>query len=120
MFRLAASRLVATSSSSSLAASRAAFYFARASAGCGSSGSTASYHQRFFHATPEASAKLNVEQLAEKVDLRGANVLVRVDLNVPLAKVRILFCSTTNDVQLVRQSPEGAVRSYGRQPRKCQ
>ena len=43
---------------------------------------------RFYHASPEALAKLNVEQLAEKVDLKGKNVLVRVDLNVPLAKVR--------------------------------
>ncbi len=31
--------------------------------------------------------KLNVEGLAKKVDLDGKNVLVRVDLNVPLAKV---------------------------------
>jgi hypothetical protein len=42
---------------------------------------------RFFHATAAAEAKLTVEQLAEKVDLKGKNVLVRVDLNVPLAKV---------------------------------
>lgn len=31
-------------------------------------------------------AKLNVEGLAEKVDLKGKNVLMRVDLNVPLSK----------------------------------
>jgi hypothetical protein len=43
---------------------------------------------RLFHATATAEAKLTVEQLAEKVDLKGKNVLVRVDLNVPLAKVR--------------------------------
>jgi Phosphoglycerate kinase len=43
---------------------------------------------RLFHATAAAEAKLTVEQLAEKVDLKGKNVLVRVDLNVPLAKVR--------------------------------
>jgi hypothetical protein len=43
---------------------------------------------RFFHASPAAQAKLNVEGLAERVDLKGANVLMRVDLNVPLAKVR--------------------------------
>lgn len=43
---------------------------------------------RFFHATTAAAAKLNVEGLAERVDLKGANVLMRVDLNVPLAKVR--------------------------------
>lgn len=42
--------------------------------------------RRFFHASPLAWAKLNVEGLAEKVDLSGKNVLVRVDLNVPLAK----------------------------------
>jgi 3-phosphoglycerate kinase len=29
-----------------------------------------------------------VEGLAKKVDLSGKNVLVRVDLNVPLAKVQ--------------------------------
>jgi hypothetical protein len=44
--------------------------------------------KRFFHATTAAQAKLNVEGLAKKVDLKGKNVLVRVDLNVPLAKVR--------------------------------
>jgi hypothetical protein len=43
---------------------------------------------RFFHASPAAQAKLNVEGLAERVNLKGANVLMRVDLNVPLAKVR--------------------------------
>ena len=32
-------------------------------------------------------AKLNVEGLAERVNLKGQNVLMRVDLNVPLAKV---------------------------------
>jgi hypothetical protein len=45
---------------------------------------------RFFHATTAAQAKLNVEGLAERVDLKGANVLMRVDLNVPLAKVRTI------------------------------
>jgi hypothetical protein len=45
---------------------------------------------RFFHASAVVDlAKLNVEGLAERVDLRGKNVLVRVDLNVPLAKVSI-------------------------------
>lgn len=43
---------------------------------------------RFFHATSTTEAKLTVQQLAEKVNLKGQNVLVRVDLNVPLAKVR--------------------------------
>ena len=41
---------------------------------------------RFFHATGADLAKLNVEGLAEKVDLEGQNVLMRVDLNVPLSK----------------------------------
>ena len=40
-----------------------------------------------FHATPLSLEKLNVEGLAQKVSLKGENVLVRVDLNVPLAKV---------------------------------
>lgn len=43
--------------------------------------------KRAFHATASAQAKLNVEGLADKVNLQGQNVLVRVDLNVPLAKV---------------------------------
>ncbi len=41
---------------------------------------------RFLHATPQALAKLNVEGLAERVNLEGQNVLMRVDLNVPLSK----------------------------------
>jgi hypothetical protein len=43
--------------------------------------------KRSFHVTSVAQAKLNVEGLADKVNLKGQNVLVRVDLNVPLAKV---------------------------------
>lgn len=43
--------------------------------------------KRSFHVTSVAHAKLNVEGLADKVNLQGQNVLVRVDLNVPLAKV---------------------------------
>jgi hypothetical protein len=43
--------------------------------------------RRCFHASAPAMAKLNVEGLAERVNLKGQNVLVRVDLNVPLAKV---------------------------------
>ena len=39
-----------------------------------------------FHSSIPAEAKLNVEGLAEKVDLSGQNVLMRVDLNVPLSK----------------------------------
>ena len=41
---------------------------------------------RFFHASSSQLAKLNVEGLAEKVNLDGQNVLMRVDLNVPLSK----------------------------------
>jgi hypothetical protein len=41
---------------------------------------------RFLHSTPQALAKLNVEGLAERVNLEGQNVLMRVDLNVPLSK----------------------------------
>jgi hypothetical protein len=52
--------------------------------------SNTSSSSRFFHASPAAAAKLNVEGLAERVDLKGANVLMRVDLNVPLAKVRTI------------------------------
>jgi hypothetical protein len=50
--------------------------------------SVATYKARFFHASPLCLAKLNVKGLAERVNLDGKNVLVRVDLNVPLAKVR--------------------------------
>jgi len=42
---------------------------------------------RFYSASSALSAeKLNVEGLASKVDLSGQNVLMRVDLNVPLDK----------------------------------
>ena len=41
---------------------------------------------RFFNASSLNLAKLNVEGLADKVDLSGQNVLMRVDLNVPLSK----------------------------------
>jgi hypothetical protein len=50
--------------------------------------------QQSFHATTRTEAKLNVQQLAEKVNLKGVNVLVRVDLNVPLAKV----CTLTGNI----------------------
>lgn len=42
--------------------------------------------QRFFHSSSSQLAKLNVEGLAERVNLDGQNVLMRVDLNVPLSK----------------------------------
>jgi hypothetical protein len=45
-------------------------------------------NKSWFHSSPIAWDKLNVKGLAEKVNLKGQNVLVRVDLNVPLAKVR--------------------------------
>jgi len=41
---------------------------------------------RYIHATPQTLEKLNVEGLASKVNLSGQNVLMRVDLNVPLSK----------------------------------
>lgn len=60
----------------------------------GSSARVAPYYycstsRRTFVASAVTQAKLTVEQLAEKVDLKGQNVLVRVDLNVPLAKVSL-------------------------------
>lgn len=54
-------------------------------------------HHRFFHITPTAFAKLNIEQLAQQVDLKGKNVLVRVDLNAPLAKDDV---TVTDDTRL--------------------
>jgi len=41
---------------------------------------------RLFHVSPMILEKMNVEGLASKVDLSGQNVLMRVDLNVPLDK----------------------------------
>ena len=41
---------------------------------------------RGIHFTPALSEKLNVQGLADKVNLEGQNVLMRVDLNVPLSK----------------------------------
>jgi hypothetical protein len=54
----------------------------------GSSWLSSSLQTANFHASTVCLEKLNVEGLAKKVDLAGKNVLVRVDLNVPLAKVR--------------------------------
>lgn len=52
---------------------------------------------RSFQASTACWEKLNLEGLAKKVDLDGKNVLVRVDLNVPLAKVRgcVFFSGVT-------------------------
>ena len=58
-----------------------------------SSNSAAAAFRRNFHASSSCWEKLNVEGLAKKVDLDGKNVLVRVDLNVPLAKVCVRKCS---------------------------
>lgn len=44
------------------------------------------FQSRYFHLTPQALEKLNVQGLAERVNLEGQNVLMRVDLNVPLSK----------------------------------
>ena len=52
--------------------------------------------RRWFHPTPAAAlAKLNVEQLAQRVDLQNANVLVRVDLNAPLAADNVTITDDT-------------------------
>merc|ERR1719246_245358 len=52
-----------------------------------------------FHSTvPAPLAKLNVEGLAAAVDLHGTNVLVRVDLNVPLDKADDV--TVTDDTRL--------------------
>ena len=42
--------------------------------------------RRGFHSSIPLLEKLNVEGLASRVDLKGQNVLMRVDLNVPLDK----------------------------------
>ena len=48
--------------------------------------------RRSYHASLLALEKLTVEGLAEKVNLEGENVLMRVDLNVPLDKaVSVVF-----------------------------
>ena len=51
-----------------------------------STSSTATTTTRYIHSTSLSLDKLNVTGLAEKVDLSGQNVLMRVDLNVPLSK----------------------------------
>jgi 3-phosphoglycerate kinase len=46
--------------------------------------SSSSLQKYAFHASAAASAKLAVEEMADKVNLQGRKVLVRVDLNAPL------------------------------------
>jgi hypothetical protein len=58
-----------------------------------------SSQHRFFHVSSAALAKLNLLGLAQKVDLAGQNVLVRVDLNVPLAKA-----SSPHSIKLKRHA----------------
>eukprot|EP00546_Thalassionema_frauenfeldii_P008191 CAMPEP_0178912460 /NCGR_PEP_ID=MMETSP0786-20121207/10277_1 /TAXON_ID=186022 /ORGANISM="Thalassionema frauenfeldii, Strain CCMP 1798" /LENGTH=433 /DNA_ID=CAMNT_0020585049 /DNA_START=56 /DNA_END=1357 /DNA_ORIENTATION=- len=53
---------------------------------------------RFYHASQQVLEKLNVEGLASKVDLDGQNVLMRVDLNVPLDKADDV--TVTDDTRL--------------------
>mmetsp|Transcript_29031 Transcript_29031/g.34508 ORF Transcript_29031/g.34508 Transcript_29031/m.34508 type:complete len:437 (+) Transcript_29031:164-1474(+) len=55
-------------------------------------------YSRPFHASTIDFAKLNVEDLAAKVNLDGQNVLMRVDLNVPLSKEDNL--TVTDDTRL--------------------
>jgi phosphoglycerate kinase len=52
---------------------------------------------RSFHAAPVIQAKMTVEQLAQQVDMKGTNVLVRVDLNAPLATDDV---TVTDDTRL--------------------
>lgn len=47
---------------------------------------SALFSHRCFHASPLMLEKLTVEGLADRVNLEGENVLMRVDLNVPLSK----------------------------------
>lgn len=53
--------------------------------------------KHFFHASAIDLEKLNIEGLAERIDLNGQNVLVRVDLNVPLSKDNV---TVTDDTRL--------------------
>jgi len=50
------------------------------------SSTSSSSRVSYFHASAIDLAKLNLHGLAERVNLQGQNVLVRVDLNVPLDK----------------------------------
>jgi len=53
---------------------------------------------RLFHMSPAMLEKLTVEGLATKVNLKGQNVLMRVDLNVPLSKADDV--TVTDDTRL--------------------
>jgi len=53
---------------------------------------------RSYHSSQQVFEKLNVEGLASKVNLEGENVLMRVDLNVPLDKAD--DCTVTDDTRL--------------------
>ena len=56
----------------------------------------ANVSQRFFRASQIVNDKLTVEGLADRVSLSGENVLMRVDLNVPLDKAvraKITLCA---------------------------
>ena len=55
------------------------------------------FANRPFHASTIDLRKLNVEDLAERVDLDGQNVLMRVDLNVPLSKEVSLLVSLSEE-----------------------
>ena len=80
--------------------------------------------KHFFHASTIDLSKLNVEGLAERVDLSGQNVLVRVDLNVPLSKevsIRYLKFILVYEISLINRIPAaicllmsiGRCNSYG-------
>jgi len=56
------------------------------------------FSQRFFRASQICYEKLTVEGLSEKVNLEGENVLMRVDLNVPLDKADDV--TVTDDTRL--------------------
>lgn len=73
----------------------------RATATTSSSSSVTSlymYSKTFFHGTAQTYDKLNVEGLANQVNLKGQNVLMRVDLNVPLDKLDDV--TVTDDTRL--------------------
>lgn len=60
--------------------------------------SSSSSRVRSYHSSQQLLEKLNVEGLASKVNLEGQNVLMRVDLNVPLDKADDV--TVTDDTRL--------------------